>query len=222
MYLVNAIYFNGTWKTAFEPSQTSSANFYLSGGGVESVPFMHQQLTARIAVDSTQTLLELPYGSGGSFAMYIALPADTGQSIGEFASLMNAGLLSAAINKMDSQQVDIALPKWSYSYAIDDMQPALSALGMGIAFGQAADFSNMYSPSQVTPYISKAVHKAYISVDEQGTTAAAATVIGMSFTSVAGVLPFNANHPFLYTIVEKQTGTILFIGIVNDPSLDGN
>jgi serine protease inhibitor len=164
------------------------------------------------------TLVELPYGGGKSYSMYIAMPKDQQQPISTFASLMNENLLSDAINKMDSVNLQLSIPSWEYSYHIDNMEPELSMLGMNIAFGKNADFSNMYNPGQVKPYITQAIHKTYIKVNEEGTEAAAITAIGIGTTAV--VLPpvFKADHPFLYTIVEKQTGTVLFVGIVNDPS----
>ena len=134
--------------------------------------------------------------------------------------MMNADLLSKAISNMDSAGVELEIPKWSYSYAIMNMSPELSALGMGVAFTDAADFSKIYDPSQVQVYISKAIHKTFINVSESGTQAAAATVIGISYlTSNASAPPvIKFNHPFLYSIIEKQTGTVMFIGIVNDPA----
>ena len=100
------------------------------------------------------------------------------------------------------------------------MQPELVTLGMQIAFNNTADFSLMFNPAQVRPYITKAIHKAYIKVNEEGTEAAAITAIGIGLTSVVTQSVFKVNHPFLYTIIEKQTGTVLFTGIVNDPSVN--
>jgi serpin B len=99
------------------------------------------------------------------------------------------------------------------------MAPELSQLGMGIIFSNYADFSNLYNPTQLLPYVTKAIHKTYIKVDEEGTQAAAVTGIVIGFTAPA-IAFIQANHPFLYCIAEKQTGAILFLGIVNDPSLE--
>ena len=114
--------------------------------------------------------------------------------------------------------MELDIPKWEYSYSIDDMKPELTSLGMGIAFGSNADFSAMYNLEQGSSNISKAIHKTYIKVNEEGTEAAAVTAIGMELTTVAAPPVIKIDHPFLYTIVEKQTGAILFTGIVNDPS----
>jgi serine protease inhibitor len=219
MYLIDAIYFNGAWQSAFKTSDTHNDDFYLSNGSAESVPFMQQELKTTVYSDSAFSLLELPYGSGKSYSMYIALPANQQQPISTFASLMNENILSNAINKMDSVNIQVDIPKWEYSYSIDNMQPELSMLGMGIAFDTSADFSKMYNPAQVKPYITKAIHKTYIKVDEEGTVAAAVTAIGIGTSAIVSSPPvFKVNHPFLYAIIEKQTGTVLFTGIVNDPS----
>jgi serpin B len=218
MYLIDAIYFNGAWKYAFKTSDTYTDNFYLADGSAQPDSFMKEQIKADMYADSTFSLIELPYGGGKSYSMYIMLPANQQQPISTFASLMNESILSNAISKMDSVNVQVDIPKWEYSYSIANMQPELSMLGMGIAFDTSADFSNMYNPALVRPYITQAIHKTYIKVDEQGTQAAAVTVIGVGPTAVEFPPVFKANHPFLYVIIEKQTGTVLFTGIINDPS----
>jgi serine protease inhibitor len=223
MYLINAIYFNGAWKTAFKTSDTYNDNFYLQNGSTETVPFMKQQLATKMYTDSSFTLIELPYGGGESYSMYIAVPNNQQQPVSAFASLINENILQNAISKMDSVNTELILPKWEYSYAIEDMKPELTTLGMGISFGDAADFSKIYDPTQVKVYISKAIHKTYIKVNEEGTEAAAVTAIGIATATAFPENPvFKINHPFLYTIIEKQTGAVLFAGVVNDPSANGN
>jgi serpin B len=220
MFLINAIYFDGAWKYAFKTSDTYNDNFNLQNGTTETIPFMKQKVELNMYADSSFLLVELPYGGGKSYSMYIALPNNQQQPISSFASLMNESILKNAISKMDSVSVQLEIPRWEYSYAIDDMTPELSALGMGIAFNDDADFSKIYDPAQVQVYISKAIHKTYIKVNEEGTQAAAATVVDISSFTSANTEPFivKADHPFLYTIIEKQTGAVLFAGVVNDPS----
>ena len=219
MYLINAIYFNGAWKYAFKTSDTYNDIFNLQNGSTKSVPFMKQQLTTKMYKNTSFTMIELPYGGGKSFSMYILKPADANESLNTFASSLNENILTNAIDGMDSSTVQLEIPKWEYSYEVADMKPDLSMLGMGIAFSDNADFSKIYDPSQVKVYISKAIHKAYIKVNEEGTEAAAATAIGIIFTSMPSPPPvFKLDHPFLYSIVEKQTGTVLFLGMVNDPA----
>lgn len=219
MYLINAIYFNGAWKYAFKTSDTYNDVFHLQDGSTKSVPFMKLKITSAMYSNSDFSMIELPYGGGKSYSMYILKPADAQQSLNTFAASLNENILNDAISKMDSATVELEMPKWEYSYEIKDMKPQLSKLGMGIAFGNGADFSKLYDPSQVKVYISKAIHKTYIKVDEEGTEAAAATAIGISFvTSIPSIPVFKLDHSFLYSIIEKQTGAVLFLGMVNDPA----
>jgi serpin B len=218
MVLINAIYFNGAWQYAFNPADTRNNTFYLSNGTTTSVPFMNQQVTLRSYQDPAYTLLELPYGSGNSFDMYVVMPANQQVSLGSFATSFNSSTWAASLSHLDSQTISLYLPKWQTSYFIPNLLPGLTSLGMGIAFGPGADFSAMFS----TPtYISQAAHKAYIDVSETGTVAAAATSITV-VTEVAGSQPVipvvTIDHPYLYFIAEKQTGDILFIGTMNNPA----
>jgi len=144
MYLVNAIYFNGAWKYAFKSDDTHPGTFYRPGGTV-SVPYMSGKMTVRVDYDPSFTLVELPYGGGKSYDMYLALPSDKDQSIADFAASLNESRLTGALSKLDTMGVQIYLPKWEYAYSIDDMKPNLGAMGMNIAFGYDADFANMYS-----------------------------------------------------------------------------
>jgi serine protease inhibitor len=218
MFLINAIYFNGSWKYAFKPSNTTNDVFYLSDGTTKTTPFMKQKISTKIFADNSFEMIELPYGGGNSFSMYLLQPVNQQQSLESFALSLNENILKDAINKMDSLSMDVQIPKWEYAYEIQNMKPELSKLGMGIAFSDLADFSKIYDPAQVNVHISKAIHKAYIKVNEEGTEAAAVTVIGTGYTTSIPSLPvFKLDHPFLYTIVEKQTGAVLFLGIVNDP-----
>ncbi|HEY5369650.1 MAG TPA: serpin family protein [Hanamia sp.] len=219
MYLINAIYFNGAWKYAFNTSDTYNDIFNLQDGSTKSVPFMKRQLKVNMFGDSSFTMIELPYGGGKSYSMYVLEPVHSQESISTFASSLNENVLNNAISKMDSSTIQLEIPKWEYSYELQDMKPELTMLGMGIAFSGNADFSKIYDPSQVQVYISKAIHKAYIKVNEEGTEAAAVTAIGITTTDMPmPPLVFKLDHPFVYSIVEKQTGDVLFLGIVNDPA----
>lgn len=218
MFLINAIYFNGSWKFAFKSSNTSNDQFYLADGTTKNVPFMKQKITTKMFADNSFKMIELPYGGGNSFSMYVLQPVNQEESLESFALSLNENILKEAFNKMDSISINVQIPKWEYAYEIQDMKPELSKLGMGIAFSDRADFSKIYDPQQTPVHISKAIHKAYIKVNEAGTEAAAVTAIGVTVTtSLPSPRVFKLDHPFLYTIVEKQTGAVLFLGTVNDP-----
>ena len=216
MYLINAIYFNGAWQHAFKKDATANDIFNLQNGSTVSVPFMNQQFITNTFSDNSFSMIELPYGKGKNYSMYILLPVNAQQTISSFASSMNETLLKNAIGKMDSSRIRLSLPSWEAAYSIDNMKPELSSLGMGIAFSNNADFSKMYSNGKVN--ITKAVHKTYIKVNEQGTIAAATTSIGMH--AMAVFIPLiKINRPFMYAIIEKKSGAVLFLGTVNNPSL---
>jgi len=215
MVLVNAIYFNAPWLNSFKPAQTRAMPFSLAGGSTVSTPFMNQEMTIRSWFGPTFTLAELPYSTGKGFAMYVVLPNDPAQSITDFAASFKLDSLSNACAHLDSSFVSVSLPKWEYSYSITNMKRELTALGMGIAFGDA-DFSKMYPTASVS--LSQVAHKTYIKVSEEGTEAAAATAVTVELTSAPMIRAIKADHPFLYVIAEKQTGTVLFVGIVNDPT----
>jgi serpin B len=219
MVLINAIYFNGTWQYAFNPADTRDNTFYLSNGTTSSVPFMNQQANLWWYQDSAYTMLELPYGAGNSFDMYVVMPTNPQVSLRSFATAFNNSTFAAGLSLLDSQAINLYLPKWQTSFSIPDFLPELATLGMGIASGPGANFSAMFS----TPvYISQAVHKTYIDVTETGTEAAAATAFTMFTTTAIGSKPeipvVMVNHPYLYFIVEKQTGAILFEGTMNNPA----
>lgn len=217
MVLVNAIYFNATWLNAFKPAQTRTMPFTLTGGSTVSTPFMNQEANIRSWFGPTFTLAELPYSTGKGFAMYLVLPNDPARSITDFAASFKGDTLAYAYSRLDSSFVSISLPKWEYSYSIANMKKELKALGMGIAF-EDADFSKMYPTTTVS--LSQVAHKTYIKVSEEGTEAAAATAVTVVETSMPMVRAIKADHPFLYMIAERQTGAVLFVGIVTNPSIN--
>jgi serine protease inhibitor len=217
MLLVNAIFFNGSWLNAFKTGNTQDAPFYFSNGSSVSVPFMNQQVTLRAYVGPTFTLAELPYGTGKAFDMYLVIPNSETQPINNFAASLTADSLVNASTHLDSMTVRLTIPKWEYACSIDNLQPELTQMGMGIAFSNAANFAAMY-PTSPNDAISRVIHKTWIQVSETGTQAAAVTAVEMVLTSVAAPPTIRADHPFVYVITEKQTGMILFMGILNDPS----
>jgi serine protease inhibitor len=214
MYLINALYFKGSWKYAFDPSATSNNTFYTGGGNNLSTPFMQLHGGLDYFENDSLQMLQLPYG-GGNFNMYVCLP-NNNFSIPAFGAALNGAAFEYWKSQLSLKDIQLSLPKFTYSYSINDMQPALTLMGMGIAFSDQADFSNMYT---ISAKISKSIHKTYIAVDEEGTEAAAVTTIGIIetvFMPPATVV--KVNHPFYYIIQEKTSGAILFIGLVNDPS----
>ncbi|MDH7461413.1 serpin family protein [Chitinophagaceae bacterium 26-R-25] len=214
MFLINAIYFHGSWKNGFNPSSTHNYIFYAADKSQPSVPFMTGTVTASHFHTDSYMALELPYGSGKGFSMFVVRPLDAQRSIQDFVASFDFNAFATTLHQADSGQFVITIPKWEYSYSVKDFKSILSDMGMGDAFSSSANFSKMYStPVQLT----RVVHKTYINVSEDGTVAAAVTAAGIAVTS-AGPVVFKFDHPFVYLIMEKQTGSILFAGAVNDPS----
>jgi serpin B len=225
LVLVNAIYFLSDWAHPFEQSRTRPAQFTNTEGQAKLVPTMHQVRELRLVHADGMTLLELPYQSG-DFAMLIALP-DAVAGLAAFEKTVSVKKLAAWYGAVRPKRVSVALP----SFTIEpgdavDLVPPLKSLGMTDAFDERADFTAIGKPQGDNPklVVATAVHKAFIKVNEKGTEAAAATAVvmdrGVSKPPPAEV-EFHADHPFVYFIVHPQSGMVMFMGRVVDPSMGG-
>jgi len=218
LVLTNAVYFKGQWATAFDPSLTQNAAFTLGSGGQVQVPTMHAvNLYGYMQSDGYQ-VLELPY-QGNRLVMDVLLPSATSGLSGLDAGQLPADL-SGWLQGMAPQQVDVSLPKFKMTTQFT-LNQSLEALGMTDAFNPygAADFSGI-STNPLS--ISSVIHKAFIDVDETGTEAAGATGVvvatSLEFAPYAPPIVFNADHPFLFLIRDTQSGSVLFMGQVADPT----
>jgi serine protease inhibitor len=218
MYLINAIYFKGDWKFQFDKKNTRAAPFRLPNGSSKSVPMMSGNAPIRYAFTEEYTVAEIPYG-GSYYNMTIVLPAgfDTIESFVESLSETTWNTIIGSLPKSDSE-IDIRMPKFKLGYA-KELNDVLKALGMEVAFERSrADFSGMYNKEQTSGenlFISTVDHKAVIEVNEEGSTAAAATSVGMGRTSVKPEII--VDRPFVFAIRENHTGTIVFIGKCVEP-----
>lgn len=218
LVLVNAIYFLGQWAHGFDSSRTSQQPF-AGESGESMVPMMSQTATHRyLEVDGAQ-ILELAY-EDSPLAMTVVLPKDPsgldaiekrfGTEFSEWASALK------------KREVSVLLPRFELKDARIPLVENLKALGMQLPFDAAkADFTNMSKPANAASelYISDAFHEAFVKVDEKGTEAAAATAVVMAPRGAAPVVTvFRADHPFLFTIRDVETGAILFVGRVANPS----
>jgi serine protease inhibitor len=212
MFLINAIYFKGKWSSQFDTDNTSQKPFFNSAGGSAQVPMMRQTFAYKIYNGSGFTLAELPYGQA-NFVMDVILPDDI-NGIHNVMPLINNISLKSWLDQMVARKTDVSIPRFKYTYKIE-LKDILSAMGMGIAFTDFADFSNI---SDTGLLISLVLHQAFIETNEEGTEAAAATIVGIS-TSAAPADPsiLNIDHPFIFLIRETTTNTILFMGKVVDP-----
>ncbi len=213
MFLLNALYYKGAWRTRFNPSDTYSSSFRLGNGQTVTVPFMTRTGGSGVRFRATDryTALELPYGNG-AFVMDLFVPAD-GHSLTDLTTDLAGMGWQHAIDAMTSApSVSIALPRFRVSTSAQLTLP-LTALGMGVAFTPgAADFTGMSSTRGTELYIDFVKQDAMIEVTEAGTTAAAVTTIGIGVTSAGP--GFRADRPFLFAIREKLSNTLLFLGAV--------
>ncbi|MHB8085312.1 MAG: serpin family protein [Dehalococcoidia bacterium] len=213
LVLTNAIYFNAAWATAFEKAATQDGKFYLNDGSSVTVPMMGQTEGLGYAEGSGYKAVELPY-SGHELSMVILLP-DSG-TFSQFESALTAGKYSSIIQSLSSKQVALTMPRFKYDSQFS-LNQALSTMGMPVAFTGDADFSGMTGNRDLS--ISDVIHKAYVAVDESGTEAAAATAVVMRATSMPlSPTQVKVDHPFIFVIRDIQTGTVLFIGRVLNPT----
>jgi len=213
LVLTNAIYFKASWATPFSEQATRQKPFFLLDGSQISVSMMHQNTSLGYAHAENYQVVELPY-LGWGFSMVVLLPA-----AGAFAaveSALNAASVNAALQKVTYQEIRLAMPKFELELGIN-LGSILTALGMPAAFTAGADFSGMNGTLEL--YISEVIHKAFVSVDEAGTEAAAATAVVMALKmAMEQPLEVTIDRPFIFLIRDTQTGAILFMGRVLDPT----
>jgi serpin B len=175
---------------------------------------MNQVDSFRYAEGDNYQAVELLY-DGRELSMVILLPTD-----GEFTDFRNsldAPVLESLIAKLGTHQVTLAMPKFEFDSDFG-LKDALSNLGMGIAFSPgAADLSGMSGGHDL--YIQDVIHKAFVSVDEAGTEAAAATAVIVGTTSLPPSAEMTIDSPFIFAIRDNATGSIIFLGQVTDPSM---
>jgi len=213
MFLINAIYFKGIWKYQFDPQDTFQGSFSTASGATVTCPMM--QMTAALPVLKTSDFqaVDLAYGRG-NFAMAVFVPED-GKTAQTIIQQFTSGLWDQwrqALQEAEQNDVTVEMPKFETRYE-KKLNDALKTLGMPEAFSGAADFSNMCSAYDL--YISLVRHKSYICVDEEGTEAAAVTSVEMRYTSTGHVV--KVNKPFVFVIYDRDNGTILFQGVINNP-----
>jgi serine protease inhibitor len=212
--LANAIYFKGSWTTAFNPNLTTAAPFTLTDGTEVSCQMMNQAGRFPYLSGAAFQAVELPYGQTNRLSMLIILPA-VGVNLRSFVANMTNQELSRWIADLEPTQVSIGLPRFTANYA-SSLISALTSLGMGVAFNPNADFADL--ASGVGVHISAVEHEAVMQVDESGTVAAAATTVTVGTTVVVRNASMTMSRPFFYAILDGKTGALLFIGTLIDPT----
>ncbi len=212
MFLINAVYFKGIWKTQFKKTKTENLPFTLDNGTEINVQTMTGKVDLTYYNDEKYSVVKLPYGSG-KFNMFIFLPEEGYTTKDIAAEVKNTNFKS--LKESIPAEREIWLPKFEFAYK-NELNDELIALGMSDAFdSNAADFGNI---ADIDLYISKVNHKTYIKTDEEGTEAAAVTSVEVGYTSIGPDNIIMINRSFLFAIVEDDTNSILFIGRVYDPS----
>lgn len=210
MYLLNAVYFKATWAMKFDPDETRDQNFTKQNGSTVKRPMMHLNSRAAYSENELYKTLCLPYGDN-AYSMYVLLP-HKGIRVNDIISRLTAQELKQQQRAMRSVQVDIKIPRFTVSSDIN-LKDALSSMGMPLAFDYyGAEFPNMAQGQDL--YVSMMKQKARIEVNEEGTKAAAVTIVEMRnrSASIAQNYTFHATRPFIYFIVEESTGSIFFMG----------
>jgi len=214
LVLTNAIYFNAAWSQPFEPRLTEEGTFHLLDGGKVTVPMMAQTESFSYAEGQGYQAVELPY-DGWEISMVILLPEAGGFEA--FEDSLDAERVDAVLKELARRQVALTMPKFEFESDFS-LNEALSAMGMPVAFSGEADFSGMTGSRDL--FISEVIHKAFVSVDEAGTEAAAATAVVIAELAMPEEpVTFTVDRPFLFLIRDMETGTVLFVGRVVDPSV---
>ena len=218
MYLINAIYFKGSWTARFDPALTQPGPFTLSDGARIDVPMMSTEDAIDVGYfgDESVTVVDLPYG-GQAYSMTIVLP-DTDHDLTEIIAGLDGETWRAWVEGLQDNGIIITMPKFKLEYELT-MNDVLKALGMEVAFdGAAADFSGIADVFPERLYISEVKHKTFVEVNEEGTEAAAATSVEIGVTSVDPTPPrIVIDRPFVFAIRERLSGTILFAGAIERP-----
>jgi serpin B len=216
MFLINAIYFKGSWRDRFDPAETRDALFRAADGRQQPVKLMHRNAKMRYLQTPQFQAVDLPYGRD-AFTMTVLLPTE-GSDIETLAASLRADTWAQWAGRFHSADVDLHLPRLKLTYE-RRMNDDLKALGMRDAFvPDGADFTRM-SPMGKHLFIDYVKQKTYVDVNEEGTEAAAVTAVGISVTSAPQTAVMRVDRPYLFAIRERLSGTILFIGkIVALPS----
>jgi serpin B len=210
LVLTNAIYFNAAWAYPFDKGATEDGSFYLLDGGQVTVPMMMETESFGYIEGEGYQAIELPY-DGGELSMVILLPASG--NFDAFEEELQAQEVSDIIGGLQPTRVALTMPKFEFKSQLS-LKDILSDMGMPDAFSpDEADFSGMTGNHEL--FISDVIHKAFVSVDEAGTEAAAATAVVVRASSIP--VEVTIDRPFIFLIRDIETGAILFVGRVLNP-----
>jgi serine protease inhibitor len=216
LVVVNTLYFKGKWQKPFDKQATREEEFHLEGGKVKRVPMMHQSGKFDYLRGDGFQAVALPYGAG-ELSFYLFLP-DEGRSLQAFLKELTAERWAQWLKGFKPMEGDVGLPRFRIEATYPLKEP-LQAMGITDAFDpEKADLSGVAPLTDGRLFITKALQKAVVEVDEEGTKAAAATGVVVSVTAYnPNRFTLIANRPFFFVIRHNATGAILFMGIVREP-----
>jgi serpin B len=230
LVIANALYFKARWSSTFPANATktepftgfaaSGASAANAGNGAKTdVSMMHETSMHRFARTASARVLEMRY-DGSQLSMLLVLPDDPAPAaLAKLEESLSGDTFASWTSALQSSRVNVSLPRFKFE-AGGPLEPALQELGMRTAFGAKADFSGIAEPANGERLqITRVVQRTYVSVDENGTEAAAATGAGMSVTAavLGPIADFKADHPFLFFVYDASRGRILFAGRVTAP-----
>jgi len=209
MFLINAIYFKGSWRERFDPAQTQDGTFHAAGGD-QTVRLMHRHGKILYAEAPTYQAVDLPYGDS-AFTMTVVLPKN-GTTVESLAASLDPAAWQTLTTSLRVAEVDLYLPKVKMSWG-RGLIPDLKGLGMDAPFTDGADFTRMSTRGREL-YISSVRQKTFVDINEEGTEAAAVTSTGISLTSAPITMVVRVDRPFVFVIRKRLSGTVLFMGKV--------
>lgn len=221
LYLINAIYFKGTWAHKFDKAATKPADFTLSDESVKKVPMMRLSRSDMQYFGAGDfQVISLPY-SDGRLSLYIILPGKQ-SSLAAFEGTLTKARWDDIIGRLEKRDGTLLMPRFKVQDKMT-LKEILSKMGLAKAFSDQADFSDMAAIEQKI-FISQVFHKTFMEVNEEGTEAAAATAVEMSTTSAMADPPppfeMNVNRPFVLALRDNKTDSLLFMGHIADPAAE--
>ena len=211
LVLVNAVHFDAAWEVAFDPAHTTDETFTRPDASTVMVPTMHVTTSAALAEGEGWSALELPY-AGGELALLVIEPQG---SLSDLEASLDTAGLDAIVSSLRPSEVRVAMPRFSIGTDLD-LIPPMQALGAERVFTPDAELEGIGTEGDL--YVTAALHSATIEVSELGTEASAATAVVVGDRSASVPPAFVLDHPFFFAVRDRQTGALLFVGRVTDPS----
>ncbi len=211
LVLTNAIYFNAAWMYPFDEDNTNDGDFTLINDDTVIMPMMNQTELLRYMQGDNYQAVELPY-DGIELSMLLIMPDR--DSLITFEQSLDNELINNIFSQLATKEVVLSMPKFEFKSEIG-LKEILAEMGMPIAFSGMADFSGMTGGRDL--FIGDILHEAFVSVDEAGTEAAAATAVIMKLTAAEETVTMSLDHPFIFLIRDLKTNTVLFVGKVLNP-----